>query len=162
MRDEGSIALITSLKFFTLLVMPSHIICPNGFLSFGAKRGIGELGDWVILLWLLENWWKVVFCENLPTLTVAAVSTVILSITAQKSCFHISRLKINTSVHGTYSFTLLGTKFSFNVVVGVCLCVSWEQKFWPAPPGCPQATIPSPTPLVTFFQEVLSKDVAYC
>ena len=119
------------------------------------KRGTGELGDWVIpliLLWLLENWWKIVFCENLPTLTVTAVSTVILSTTAEKSCIHKSRLKINTFGHGWYSLTLLGTNFSLIVVVGVCWCTIWEQKFWPALPGCPQATIPSPKPLEIFFK----------
>ena len=95
-RNEGNTALITSLKLLTLLVMPLHIMWLNGFMGFGAKRGAGELGDWVIpltLLWLLENWWKIVFCENLPTLTVAAVSTVILSMTAEKSCIQERRWK---------------------------------------------------------------------
>ena len=63
---------------------------------------------------------EIVFCENLPTLTEAAVSTMILSITAEKSCIHKSRLKISTFVHAWFSLALLGTNFSFIVVVVVC------------------------------------------
>ena len=62
---------------------------------------------------------EIVFCENLPTLTEAAVSTMILSITAEKSCIHKSKWEINTFVHGWYSLALLGTNFSFIVGVGV-------------------------------------------